>query len=152
MLRTGTVIAREGGQLTVLFERPEACAKCGACGGGRHGHRITITDAMGRAAVGNQVSVDMPEARVVSASALAYLIPLAGLLAGLIIGAGQAERVAPDMSADLFAALCALAGLAVSLPALMLADRAVRGKARWTPRIVGVLPAAREEQEKGRTP
>ena len=152
MLRTGTVVACEDSQLTVLFERPEACEKCGACGGRRHGHRITLPVPAGDATVGDQVSVDMPEARVVSASALAYLIPLAGLLAGLILGARQAERAAPGMSPDLFAALCALAGLATSLPVLMLADRAIRGKARWTPRIVAVLPAAREMQEKERTP
>ncbi|MCL2812747.1 MAG: SoxR reducing system RseC family protein [Clostridia bacterium] len=136
MLRTGTVVACENGQLTVLFERPDACQKCGACGGGRHGHRIILADSLGGASVGDKVSVDMPEARLVSASALAYLIPLAGLLMGLIWGAGQAERVAPGMSSDLFTALCALAGLAISLPVLMLADRSIRGKVRWMPQIV----------------
>jgi len=144
MLRTGTVVASGNGQLTLLFERPEACEKCGACGGRRHGHQVILP---GEAAVGDLVTVNMPEARVVSASALAYLIPLAGLLAGLIIGAGQAERVAPGMSADLLAALCALAGLALSLPLLMLADRAVRGRARWTPQITTILPAAGNTQE-----
>ncbi|MCL2545143.1 MAG: SoxR reducing system RseC family protein [Clostridia bacterium] len=152
MLRVGTVVASEGGQLTVLFERPEACQKCGACGGGRHGHRITLADPAGTTAVGDRVSVDMPEARVVSASALAYLIPLGGLLAGLMGGAGLAERVAPGMSPDLFAGLCALAGVAVSLPALWLADRAIRGKARWTPQIVEILPAGRRGQEKAEAP
>ena len=149
MQRTGIVVARVGGQLTVLFERPEACEKCGACGGRRHGHRITLNDSADGAAVGDLVTVDMPEARVVSASALAYLIPLAGLLTGLIVGAGQAERIAPGMSVDLSAALCALAGLALSLPVLMLADRAVRGKARWTPKIVSILHSAPGEQENG---
>ena len=152
MLRMGTVVASKGGQLTVLFERPEACQKCGACGGGRHGHKITLADPVGGTAVGDRVSVDMPEARVLSASALAYLIPLGGLLAGLIWGAGQAERVAPGMSSDLFAGLCALAGLAVSLPALWLADRAVRGKVHWTPQIVEIWPAGRPEQEKTEAP
>jgi len=146
MLRTGTVVAREGGQLTVLFERPEACQKCGFCGGGVS--RITLPDRSDGTAVGDRVSADMPEARLVSASALAYLIPLSGLLAGLIWGAEQAERLAPGMSSDLFAALCALGGLALSLPLLMLADRAIRGKARWTPRIVEI----RREQEKRETP
>jgi len=149
MLRVGTVVASEGGQLTVLFERPEACEKCGACGGGRHGHKIVLADPAGGAAVGDQVSVDMPEARLVSASALAYLIPLGGLLIGLLVGAGQAGRLAPGMSPDLFAGLCALAGLAVSLPVLMLADRAVRGKTRWMPQIVEIFPSDHREQEKG---
>ena len=43
----------------------------------------------------------------------------------------------------LFAALCALAGLAVSLPMLMLADRAIRARVRWMPQIVAI-----DEQEK----
>jgi len=132
----------------VLFERPEACQKCGACGGGRHGHRIALADPTGEAADGDRVTVELPESRVVSASALAYLIPLAGLLAGLILGAQQTERVASGMSSDLFTALCALAGLVLSFPFLVIADRAIRGKARWTPQIVAVLPAVRDEQEK----
>jgi len=148
MLRTGTVIACENRQITVLFERPEACQKCGACGGGRHGHRITLADASGVAEMGDRISVDMPEARLISASALAYLIPLAGLLIGLLWGAGQAESVAPGMSPDLFAALCALAGLAASLPLLMLADRMIRGKARWMPQIVEIHGQEKRQEKK----
>lgn len=138
MLRTGTVVACEGKRFTVLFERLEACKECGACGGQRHGHQVTLP---GEASVGDQVTVDMPESRVVAASALAYLIPLSGLLVGMLLGASLAPRIAPGMPPDLFAALCALAGLAVALPVLALVDRAIRGKKRWTPQVVAIAPA-----------
>lgn len=143
MLRMGTVVAQEGeAQITVEFDRPEACNECGQCGGERHAHRITIA---GQAAVGDWVSVEMPDQKVVQASLLAYVIPLALLLAGLLLAGVIQPAVAPRMSADLFAVLCVAAALAVAFSVLHIVDRRIRGKRQWTPQIVEVMPAGTHE-------
>ncbi len=144
MLRTGTVQACEGGELVVQFERPEACKECGACGGTRHGHQVRLK---GEGAVGDLVTVEMPESRVVFASALAYALPLVFLLAGLLIGASVAKRGTSNVSNDLLAALGALGGLAISMPILWLVDRTIREKKHWTPQIVAIVPAQAGQED-----
>ena len=83
MERTGEVIKVESGVLTVRFGRPEACERCGACGGEKH---QTVIQISGDAKVGDLATVRVPEGHVAKASVLAYLLPLLGLLAGLFAG------------------------------------------------------------------
>lgn len=143
MLRMGTVVAQAGEeQITVEFDRPEACKECGQCRGERHMHRITIT---GQASVGDWVSVEMPDQKVVQASLLAYVIPLALLLLGLLLAGIIQPAIAPRMSADLFAVLCAAAALVVACTALRIIDRHIRGKHQWTPQFVEIIPAGTHE-------
>lgn len=144
MLRTGTVTDSTGGMLTILFERPEACKECGACGGSRHGH---LTVLKGTGAVGDLVTVDMPEGSVVSASAMAYAIPLVFMLGGLFAGAPLAARLASGLSNDLASAIGALVGLLVSLPLLKRVDRTIRGSKRWTPQLIAIAPQSKSGQE-----
>ena len=73
MLRTGRVVSARDGELEVCFERPEACAHCGACAGQPHESLVRIP---GDAPVGRWIDVDMPEGQVLKASLLAYVIPL----------------------------------------------------------------------------
>ena len=84
MVRTGKVVGTDGKTIDVCFERPEMCAKCGACMG-RKPHEETVK-IEGTAAVGDTVAVEMPDAKIVKVSLIAYIIPLIGLLAGLLIG------------------------------------------------------------------
>ncbi len=139
MLRTGVVQEVQGEQLTIIFERPEACEKCGQCDGGRHAHKIQLA---GTAKPGDRVTVEMPESRVVGASLLAYVVPLCLLLLGLLVADPLYARFTPPMPADIFALLCAAFGLLVSFAYLRIVDRRVRGKKRWTPQIVTIEPAA----------
>ena len=128
MLRTGRVVSARDGELEVCFERPEACAHCGACGGQKE---KTLVKLSGDVPVGRWIDVDMPEGQVLKASLLAYVIPLVMLLAGLWLGS------------LLFAqeALWAVAGIVCMLLSwfvLRLLDRRVRNRGPWQPRIVKV--------------
>ncbi|MDR3051715.1 MAG: SoxR reducing system RseC family protein [Oscillospiraceae bacterium] len=136
MLQTGVVMAAQGGKLTVAFERPQACKDCGQCGGERR--KQTELTLPGEGRVGDLVTVDVPDGRVAQAAALAYVIPLAGLLLGLLLAGPLRPALAPGLSDDLFAALCAGAGLLVSLGVLRLVDGCIRGRAGWQPRLVDV--------------
>ena len=127
MLRTGKVVAQKNGMLEVCFERPEACAHCQACGEA-HESLVTIP---GDAPVGSRIDVDMPEKQVLKASAIAYVIPLLMLLAGLALGTALFHQEAA-------AAILGLGGMGLGFLALRFIDRHMRHRDLWQPRIVAV--------------
>ena len=127
MQRTGRVVSAMNGEVEVCFERPEACAHCGACGGEKHESLVKIP---GDAPVGSWVDVDMPEKQVLKASLLAYVLPLLMLLAGLTLGSVLFEKEA-------LWALTGIACMGLSWGALRVIDRRVR-RAGWQPRILAV--------------
>ena len=69
--------------MQITFCRPEACAACNACEGGKKEHSIWVR---GEGRIGEIAIVDMPGRMVVKASAIAYGLPLLLLLAGMILG------------------------------------------------------------------
>ena len=83
MRKTGTVVSVRGDMIEVRFERPEACAKCGACGGGGKSRSIRLK---ADCAVGDWVKVELPDGRFLGATALAYALPLACFSAGPVPG------------------------------------------------------------------
>ena len=128
MIRTGRVVAEKDGQIEVCFERPEACAKCGACGGGKHISQVKIP---GSAPVGSMVAVDMPEGQVLKASAVAYVIPLLLLLAGIALGMLLFTN-------EGMWALMGLVFMGVAGIVLKKMDRGLKQKKEWQPEIVAV--------------
>jgi sigma-E factor negative regulatory protein RseC len=133
MIKYGQVTERNDrkGLVTVRFERPEACAKCGACGAGSQKGEVTLQSD---SRVGEWVRVEMPEGRFIQATALVYVMPLAGLLLGLFLGwkfsAGN----------DLWTLLGTAFGLLLSLAALYSVDRSISQKPEWAPKITAVYP------------
>lgn len=128
MLRTGKVIGGENGEIEVSFERPEACAHCGACRGQKEETRIRMP---GDVPVGRWVDVDMPEAQVLKASVLAYVLPLALLLLGLGLGSLVFESEA-------LRAVCGIALMACSWFVLRGIEKRMKKQPRWQPKIVSV--------------
>lgn len=128
MLQVGKVIASKKGILEVCFERPEACKHCGACQGSGHHATVKIP---GEAKVGSMITVDMPEGNVLRASVLAYVIPLAMLIAGLFLGMILFEKEA-------FGALLGLGMMAASYLVLKAIDKKVKGRPGWQPEIIAV--------------
>ena len=132
MIKFGLVTAYDGktGMAALQYARPDACEKCGACGGAS-GRRETLR-LKAECAPGNWVKVELPDGRFLSAAAIAYGIPLVCFLAGLFLGyflsGGQ------ETPALLGSAL----GLGVGVLFLGLAERKIRNKPEWTPRVVAV--------------
>ena len=132
MTKFGQVTAynEQTGVATVAFERPEACAKCGGCGLKSQTGTIELkADCQ----VGDWVRVEMPEGRFLQATAIAYVVPLIGLLAGL--GLGWLIGNGSDLAALLGCAL----GLGLSFLLLRLTERRISGKPAWTPHISEVF-------------
>lgn len=135
MINKGIVAAVEGEKLTIVFDRPEACGDCHNCMRGSEDcskHTITLP---GRAGVGDVVEVEMDDSHVMAASALAYIVPLAGFLIGLCLG--YLARGALPIHPDLTMTLCALAGTALAYLVMRALDPRF-SKGRWEPKIVSV--------------
>lgn len=131
MIRTGTVVKEEGRGVLVSFERLAACHGCNACGREK---QTTTVFVYGQASQGDRVSVQMPDAQVLKASAVMYLIPLMGLILGLYVGGMMFAW------SDLGMVLGGLVGLILSALLLKMTDRRLGTRSAWQPRIVAINP------------
>ena len=131
MTKFGQVVSYNGdtGVATVRYARPDACDKCGACGGG--GRQQTI-ELKAQCKEGDWVRVELPDGQFLRATALAYVIPLLCFFAGLLLGyflSGKQETAALLSSA---------VGLGVGVLFLRLTETKVAGKREWTPTVTAV--------------
>ncbi len=92
MTNKGVVTAVNGDTLTVAFERHEACGDCHACMHGSENCAKHTVNLKGTAQVGDIIEVEMDDSHVMEASALAYMLPLAGFIVGLAAGWGLQRR------------------------------------------------------------
>lgn len=131
MMKFGQVMAYDEatGEATIVYTRPDACAKCGACGGGGKSRSIRLK---ADCAVGDWVKVELPDGRFVRATAIAYALPLACFLAGLFLGYGLSG------GEELWALLGSAVGLSLSAIALRLAELRLGHRPEWTPRVCAV--------------
>ena len=117
MTNKGVVTAVNGDTLTVAFERHEACGDCHACMHGSENCAKHMVKIKGKAQVGDVIEVAMDDSPVMEASALAYMLPLAGFIAGLAAGWGIAKTGAFG-NGELLMALCAVIGTAAAMYSL----------------------------------
>ena len=135
MLRTGRVVNAGNGEIEVCFDRPEACEHCNACAGQKH---HTLVKVPGDAPLGSLVDVEMPPSQLLKASVLAYIVPLALLILGVVCGLFlfHSEGAGAVMGVGMM-------GLSYGL--LRLFEKKSKGSQAWQP----VLAAIHEEQEEG---
>ena len=133
MERTGEVKAVEGEWLAIEFCRPADCEKCNACHGGNKVMNLRIR---GKAKVGDKAVVYLPPSAVTQASLIAYAIPAAGLLLGILLG----DKLFPTEN-SLGGAIGGVLGVAIPALILWLTERRRSSDPRFTPQLVRVIPA-----------
>lgn len=136
MVNKGVVKEVLGEELVVVFERHEACGDCHACMHGSEDcakHTIRIK---GRAEVGDIIEVEMDDSHVVAATAVAYMIPFAGLMLGLAGGWGL-THVVTAINGELLMAMGAVVGMALAYVIMRMLDP-VLSKGRWEQKIISV--------------
>ena len=138
MTNKGIVKEVNGEMLTVEFERHEACGDCHACMHGSTDCAKHTVKLRGKANVGDRVVVEMDDSQVMAASATAYLIPFAGLAAGLGLGY-VLGGVITAINGELLMAITGVAGTAVAYLIMRALDPKL-SRGRWEPRIVSVTP------------
>lgn len=132
MERMGEVTAVRGDSVEITFCRPADCEKCGACHGSRAQMQITVK---GEAQVGDFAVVDMPASSVVKASALAYVLPLAGLLLGVAVGS-----LLFPVQESLAGVIGGAIGLAVTLSVVAATEKKRRSDPVWSPKLLRIIP------------
>ena len=137
MERFGEVTKVDGKWLEITFCRPSDCDKCHACMGGPN---TTTLRLQGKANVGDTVLVELPASTVTMASVIAYGLPLAGLLAGMLLG----DAFIP-MENSLGALIGAVVGLALPLIYLLVSEKKRRSNPKWTPQIKRIIPMSKTE-------
>jgi len=100
------------------------------CGGGRDDAMVSIR---GDARVGDMVEVDMPDAQVLKVSAIAYVIPLLGLLLGLWLGSLLFQNQ------ELLVFGTGILMLALAYAGVKGFDARAALHPRWQPRLIRVL-------------
>lgn len=132
MERMGEVTAIRGDLLEITFCRPSDCEKCNACHGGQ---KVTTLLLPGQASLGDAALVEMPTGTLVQASAMAYGLPLAGLLIGAAAGAALFPA-----SSDGAAVAGGLAGLGAALLTVRLTEHRRKNAPRWKPQLIEIIP------------
>lgn len=136
----GEVVAIEGENARLRFERGKMCSRCGACLAiGAKEMEMSLPNTLD-AAVGDNVSVQLQGKQMAGASLIAYGIPLLLLLLGIWLGSSHS---------DLAAVLCGLGGCAISFIVLRLIDRRLKRRNALQPKMCAILPReALEDAEK----
>lgn len=147
MIERARVVAVEADACWVEAVAQSGCGACASgqgCGGGviarlrgpRRSHLRVPLDATLRPAVDDMVEIGLREHSVLRASALAYLLPLGGIMAGAVLG----ERLAGDAASDAWSMAAAAAGFVLAaLGARALARHPGSGIAE--PVLLRVCPA-----------
>lgn len=104
----------------------ESCASCGLCAG--QNAIVTVSNELG-AAVGDSVTIDMANRKVLGAAFLVYIVPLIALIAGYFIGFAIFKSELPSVGLG-------FALMAVTFVIIILCDKKL--KKRYTPRIVHI--------------
>jgi sigma-E factor negative regulatory protein RseC len=120
----GTVVAIDGPYAEVQTERRSVCGGCsanGACGTSLlerfFGHRSIQVRALNTAdaRVGERVILGISEQGLLTASFAVYLIPVAGLVAGAVLGESMLGTLAQGRYADVSGLVGAALGFALAL-------------------------------------
>ena len=113
---------------------PATAKKCHACIGGEKKHVLLVK---GEGHVGDAAVVSLPEQTIVKASAMAYLLPLAGLFIGMLLGA----LIAPQ-SETAGSAIGGVIGLAAALIGLKATEKKRSESGEYAPKLLRVISAA----------
>jgi sigma-E factor negative regulatory protein RseC len=119
MKETGQVLKVSNGQAQVLFNRTSACGKCKACGMAAGNNQIIVTaQNKVNAKEGDRVEVQFTSKNALTTSAIAYLFPLAMLIAGLAVG----FNIPVQMDRQAFAAIMGIGFTAGAFVILKIAN------------------------------
>lgn len=143
MDRNGIVIEERAEYAKIQLVRHTACGNCGACHLGDDQKEITLLAKNDlKAGVGDLVEVTMATGSVLSAAFIAYIIPLMGLLLGLVLG--QVMFAGSD-SKDVLSAGMALLVMALVFLVIKLADKRLLKSDKYIAKISNVLQRAHDE-------
>ncbi len=141
MREQGTVVGIEDGRARVVMEPGEHCRGCGICSHLSASMEIKAeVDEGSGINAGDRVLLDIPAELSYGGIALVYVIPLAGLLLGAVVGTLVTRTWWPEgMYPNLLAAVLAFVGLAAGFGFMAWRERRRLRRTRASIRIVQIL-------------
>ena len=138
---------REDGWAQVVTDRKDACADCGAshcCVSFRSSSEMVVKALNSAGAhVGDLVSLNLSSGTLLKGAAVLYVIPLAGLMSGVITGASLAQGLAMGETASIV--FFGFTGLFLGFVMTALVSRRMSAKNRLTPVITRIIKPATQD-------
>lgn len=143
MHESGTVIRVHDGAVDVSMTMTADCGGCTACAKGSGGETVMhdVVNAL-NAAVGDTVDVLIPDAVRVRAAAAVFIIPVAALLGGYVIGFLLGDRM--GLNADLAGFIVAAALAVTAVLGIRRAERRLAADEQFRPRVNAILARGHE--------
>ena len=139
MERAGTIIEVKENTAVVRMQRHLSCANCGRCGGilGNEDRRELVVEVENpiRAAVGQRVIVETDDRQAVFVSFMLYIVPLAALVAGVLLWPPLARSFGLAGNQDLIAVAAGFCLMALVFLGIKVWDRRVKETGRYRPKI-----------------
>ncbi len=143
MERIGTIKEVKGDTAVVHLRRHLSCENCGRCGGvlgaedGRD-HYVEVANPI-RAEEGQSVLIEIDDRRALFIAFILYLVPLAGLVAGIVLGYKLAVFLGWEYYRELAAAAAGFVLMALVYGGISLWDRRIKQSSRYRPVITALL-------------
>ncbi|MEW5785194.1 MAG: SoxR reducing system RseC family protein [Bacillota bacterium] len=145
MERAGTIIEVKAGTAVVRMQRHLSCANCGRCGGilGNEDRRELVVEVENpiQAGVGQKVMVETVDAQVIFISFMLYMVPLAALVAGILLWPLLARSFGLGGNQDLTAVGAGFGLMALVFLGIKQWDRRVKETGRYRPVITEMIEA-----------
>ncbi len=142
LIECGEVVGVGPGSVDVRVRRTDACANCSHCSKvDKDGMVITDVGNDIGAQEGDQVEVEIPAGTDLRAGMYAYILPVAALLVGYLIGYTVGRLAGWD--ADLTGAALGIIGVAGGMLGMRSRARKVLSSDRFRPKVRAIMVRAR---------
>ena len=137
MVKVGEITAVKGDLLEVTFCRDEDCGHCHACDG-KSATPMKIK-VPGSGSVGDYAAVELPTGTVAQAALMAYGLPIAGILGGMLLGTA--------VGGNLGAAIGGGIGFVLAIVLVRVTESRRQRSGQWQPMLQEVLPRSLYEKK-----
>jgi sigma-E factor negative regulatory protein RseC len=148
MEQYGLVTENKGETAMVNLQRHITCERCGRCGilSGSNRREI-IVEALNpiKAEEGQRVVLESDDRRIIFISFMLYMVPIGGLLAGIMLWLRFAGALGFEGNQELMAAAAGFAMMALVFVVIRIWDRRVRGNDDYKPVITALIEELPED-------
>ncbi len=140
MKQTGMIIDKKENMATLKMQRHSACGSCGGCGMGKEKGNIMI-EALNKidADIGDFVEVDIEAPNLLKGAFIAYVIPLAFLLGGMLGGNVVLKGIQYNGNIEMGSALIGLILMAITFLIIKINEPKLKKSEEYTPIITNIV-------------
>ncbi|NQT07002.1 MAG: SoxR reducing system RseC family protein [Candidatus Omnitrophica bacterium] len=115
MVEEGVISDIKDGKIIVNMKRRPACGSCGACGMAENKTMEIVFENTIGAVKGDRVHIELDDSAILKGAFFFYVIPLIGLMAGIMFGTILARAINATMPEEIIAALSGITAMLSTL-------------------------------------